>query len=186
MLGGGSLPAPELGLVVDPSGPLGAVTGRSRVSVLGVDAAGPPPLSDVGPLEEGLSSVDDDDPESLGSSSDAEDAPESLEPPSNPTPRPATNAARTTRCGDPNVATPGTPLRGWRLQSGAVTYLRWRCQRSVGVPTPDVADRPSGAHDIPPPYRRSVLTRMAERILTRRFDLGPANARYRVRRPEAK
>jgi hypothetical protein len=165
VLGGGSLAAPELGLVVDPSGPLGAVMGSAPVSVLGVDAAGLPPLSDVGPLEEGLSFVDDDEPESLGSSSDEdeEDEPESLEPPgdgsgslgdigagliwsdgdvaafatsapaqSNPTERPATKAARTTRCGDANVATPGTPLQRRRLQSVAVTHLQWRCQPSRG------------------------------------------------------
>jgi hypothetical protein len=44
--------------------------GTSPVPVLGVDAAALPPLSDVGPLEEGLAFVDDDDPESLGISGD--------------------------------------------------------------------------------------------------------------------
>jgi hypothetical protein len=44
-------------------------------------------VSDVGPLEEGLSLVDDDpesvddDPKSLGSSDDSSDEPESVEPP---------------------------------------------------------------------------------------------------------
>jgi hypothetical protein len=48
--------------------------------VLGVDAAGLPPESADGPLDEGLSLVEEeDDPESLGSSSDEEDEPESLE-----------------------------------------------------------------------------------------------------------
>jgi hypothetical protein len=126
---GGSLAAPELAPGVDASGPPGAGMAPSLVPVLGVDAAALPPLSDVGPLEEGVSCVDDDEPESLGSSGDSADEPEPLEPPgdgsgslgdigagpassaggmaafaapapahSSPTPRPLTNARRTTRC----------------------------------------------------------------------------------------
>lgn len=86
VLGVGSLAAPELGPDVDPSGALGAGMELSPDS-LGLDAVSPPPLSDVGPLEEGLSAVDDepesvdDDPESLGNSDDSSDEPESVEPP---------------------------------------------------------------------------------------------------------
>jgi hypothetical protein len=137
---GGSLAAPELAPGVEASGPLGAGMAPSPVPVLGVDAAALPPLSDVGPLEEGLSCVDDDEPESLGSRGDSADEPESLEPPgdgsgslgdigaspassaggmaafaapapahSSPTPRPLTNARRTTRCFVAKVRLPVRP-----------------------------------------------------------------------------
>jgi hypothetical protein len=47
--------------------------------VLGVDAAALPPESAVGPLDEELPVVEEDEPESLGSIDDEADEPESLE-----------------------------------------------------------------------------------------------------------
>jgi hypothetical protein len=68
---------------------------------------------------------------------------------STPTPRPVTNAAQITRCFVPMVRPLGTPRQCRRLQTGAVTYLRKRCQPSGLIPL-----RLSGADE--PVARRAV------------------------------
>jgi hypothetical protein len=156
VLGVGSLAAPELGPDADPSGALGAGMELSPDS-LGLDAMSPPPLSDVEPLEEGPSAVDDD-PESVGNIDDSSDEPESDEPPgdgsgslgdigasqvssvggiaafavpvpqqTSPTPRPLTTAMRATRFFIPKVRLPLLPS----TPRGYKRALSCSCARAV-------------------------------------------------------
>ncbi|MDT7764032.1 MAG: hypothetical protein QOC63_3452 [Mycobacterium sp.] len=68
---------------------------------------------------------------------------------STPTPRPVTNAAPITRRFVPMVRPLGTPRQCRRVQTGAVTYLRKRCQPSGLIPL-----RLTGADE--PVARRAV------------------------------